>query len=163
MDVPAPTTTFTPGTETEWGWRIPTPTPVFETVYGWRPPPKGENAPLSYETRQKSLMFVAICLGVMGTLAAPMIWLWVSDRIKRRKMDPFKKRRDLESAAKASRKRLKIRPGANPPPYRELKLKDTNPFHGSLTTKPRRAITADQILGTDKASYMRGIVPQSGS
>jgi hypothetical protein len=163
MDVLAPTTTITPGMETEWGWSVLTPTPVMGTMYGWRPPPKGGNALLSDATQQKSLMFVAICLGVMGTLAAPMVWLWVSDRIKRRRMDPFRKQRDLESAAKASQKRLKIRPGANPPPYRELMLKDTNPFHGSLTTKPPRAITADQILGTDKASYMRGIVPQSGS
>jgi hypothetical protein len=113
--------------------------------------------------RRDGLVFVAICLAVMATLAAPMVYLWVSDRIKRRNMDPFKKRRDLESATRASQKRLKIRPGANPPPYRVERWRDTNPFHGSLTTKPSRAITADQILGTDKASYMQRIVPQSGS
>jgi hypothetical protein len=71
----------------------------------------------------------------------------------------------MESKAGASRKR-KIRPSANPPPYRpygESRLRDTNPFHVPFTTKPPRAITADQILGIDKASYMRRIVPQSGS
>ena len=158
MDVPTPIPTSTAETEAMWAWDLPTPTPA------WRLPPKGGYDSLSDAARQthQSLMFVAICLAVMGTLAAPMIYLWVSDRIKRRRMDPFRKRRDLESAAKASKKRLKIRPGANPPPYRESRPRDTNPFHGSQTTKPARAITADQILGTDKASYMRGIVPQSG-
>jgi hypothetical protein len=144
---------------------LPTPVSCGQWMYIRTPAKKEANDTFNHAKweRHDDLMFVAICITVMATLAAPMVYLWVSDRIKRRNMDPFKKRRDLESATRASQKRLKIRPGANPPPYRVERWRDTNPFHGSLTTKPPRAITADQILGTDKASYMRRIVPQSGS
>jgi hypothetical protein len=144
---------------------LPTPVSRGEWRYIWTPPKREANDTFNHAKweRRDGLVFVAICVTVMVTLAAPMVYLWVSDRIKRRNMDPFKKRRDLESATRASQKRLKIRPGANPPPYRVERWRDTNPFHGSPTTKPPRAITADQILGTDKASYMRRIVPQSGS
>ena len=80
-------------------------------------------------------------------------------------MDPFRKQRDLEGAAAATSKHAKISPGANPPPYREARLPDSiiarNMAHNARPTKPPKAITADQILGTDKASFLRGIVPQS--
>jgi hypothetical protein len=101
-------------------------------------------------------VFVALCLAIRGTLAAPMLWLWIADRVKRRTMDPFSKRRELEDTAAVTGKRAKVRPGANPPPYEKPRLMDSiltrNLGHGSGTRKPLKASTADQIIGTDKTS-----------
>lgn len=101
-------------------------------------------------------MFIGICLAAVVVLAAPMVWVWTADRIRRRKLDPFRRLRDLERNEKSS--------SSSPPPY------ECKPVIDSIwarqekykTPKPPRAITADQILGIDKASYLRRIVPQSG-
>ena len=104
-----------------------------------------------------SIMFVGICLTVMIVLAAPMVWVWTADLIKRRKLDPFRRLRDLERNKKGS--------GSSPPPYEHKPMVDSIWARQERykTPKPPRAITADQVLGIDKASYLQRIVPQSGS
>jgi hypothetical protein len=103
------------------------------------------------------MVFLGICLCITFALAAPMIGIWLADRIKRRKLDPFKKLRDLE--------RKRRRPGIDPPPYKKTPPKDSIWARQERykTKKPPRAITSDQVLGIDKTSYLQRIVPQSGS
>jgi hypothetical protein len=101
-------------------------------------------------------MFVGICLAITFVLAAPMVGVWLVDRIRRRKLDPFKKLRDLERKGQ--------RPGVDPPPYEKTPPKESIWAREERykTKKPPRAITADQVLGIDKRSYLQRIVPQSG-
>lgn len=108
------------------------------------------------EERAAASMFIGICLAVTFVLAAPIVWVWLADRIRRRKLDPFRKLRDLERERK--------RPGIDPPPYAKAPPKDSIWARQEkyATKKPPRAITADQILGIDKRSYLERIVPQSG-
>jgi hypothetical protein len=109
------------------------------------------------EERAAVSMFIGVCLAITFVLAAPMIWVWLADRIRRRKLDPFRKLRDLE--------RKRERPGIDPPPYAKAPPKDSIWARQEkyATKKPPRAITADQILGIDKRSYLQRIIPQSGS
>ncbi|CAG5178322.1 uncharacterized protein ALTATR162_LOCUS8642 [Alternaria atra] len=101
------------------------------------------------------MVFLGICLCITFALAAPMIGIWLADRIKRRKLDPFKKLRDLERKGR--------RPGIDPPPYKKTPPKDSIWARQERykTKKPPRAITSDQVLGIDKTSYLQRIVPQS--
>ncbi|EOA83137.1 uncharacterized protein SETTUDRAFT_33460 [Exserohilum turcica Et28A] len=107
--------------------------------------------------KEGSIMFVGICIAVMVALATPMVWVWMADRIKRRKMDPFRKFRDVERGKKHG--------DASPPPYGCRPVVDSIWARQEKykTARPARAITADQILGIDKTSYLRRIVPQKGS
>jgi hypothetical protein len=104
-----------------------------------------------------ALMFVGICLAITFVLAAPMVGIWLADRIRRRKLDPFRRLRDLERKGQ--------RPGIDPPPYEKAPPQDSiwARQERHRTKKPPRAITADQVLGIDKTSYLQRIVPQSGS
>ncbi|KAF1828316.1 hypothetical protein BDW02DRAFT_603512 [Decorospora gaudefroyi] len=94
----------------------------------------------------------------MFTLAAPMVWVWAVDRIRERMSDPFRRRRDIEG--RIAKKYLNIDPLRNRrPPVDSIWARQRE--YASRMTKPPRAITADQILGNDKASFFRGIVLQS--
>ncbi|KAG9187606.1 hypothetical protein G6011_05477 [Alternaria panax] len=105
--------------------------------------------------KNSAMMFIGICLAITFILAAPIVGIWLADRIKRRKLDPFKKLRDLERKGQ--------RPGIDPPPYERAPPQDSIWARQEKykTKKPPRAITADQILGTDKTSFLQRMVPQS--
>jgi hypothetical protein len=107
--------------------------------------------------KESSIMFVGICLAAVVVLATPMIWVWMADRIRRRKLDPFRRLRDPERNGKDASSSL--------PPYESRPVVDSIWARQEKykTTKPARAVTSDQILGIDKASYLQRIVPQSGS
>jgi hypothetical protein len=141
----APTATPTLGPRPYWD-------PMPRLADKKLPPPKSPE-----EEKAATSMFLGICLSVTFVLAVPMIWVWLVDRIRRRKLDPFRKLRDLERKGK--------RPGIDPPAYEKAPPKDSiwarQEKYG--TKKPPRAITADQILGVDKRSYLQRIVPQSGA
>ncbi|KAJ6208070.1 hypothetical protein PSV09DRAFT_2422791 [Bipolaris maydis] len=106
-------------------------------------------------SKEDSVMFVGICLAIMAALATPMVWVWMRDRIRRRKLDPFRKLRDLEKNEKDQT--------LNPPPYERPPVVDSIWARQERykTLKPARAVTADRVLGIDKASYLQRIVPQS--
>ncbi|KAI4947102.1 hypothetical protein J4E86_008726 [Alternaria arbusti] len=143
----------------------PYPTPpkatfTLDARLDWKLEPRSTDneSPLSKspaEERAAASMFIGICLAVTFVLAAPIVWVWLADRIRRRKLDPFRKLRDLERERKRS--------GIDPPPYAKAPPKDSIWARQEkyATKKPPRAITADQILGIDKRSYLERIVPQS--
>ncbi|RYO61133.1 hypothetical protein AA0116_g5880 [Alternaria tenuissima] len=114
--------------------------------------PDANNPP---KEKAPTLMFVGICLAITFVLAAPMVGIWLADRIRRRKLDPFRRLRDLERKGQ--------RPGIDPPPYEKAPPQDSiwARQERHRTKKPPRAITADQVLGIDKTSYLQRIVPQS--
>lgn len=116
--------------------------------------PDANNPP---KEKAPTLMFLGICLAITFVLAAPMVGIWLADRIRRRKLDPFRRLRDLERKGQ--------RPGIDPPPYEKAPPQDSiwARQERHRTKKPPRAITADQVLGIDKTSYLQRIVPQSGS
>ncbi|CAO2651369.1 Nn.00g039390.m01.CDS01 [Neocucurbitaria sp. VM-36] len=109
-----------------------------------------------------------IVAAVVVLFTIPMLWLWVSDRRKRRRRRKLTK--DLEGSTAASIKHEKLLKSADPFLYGDTTLaasvSNQPPIvkqkHGKRVERPTKAVTAEQVLGIDKASCLRDIAPGNG-